>query len=42
MDRRPEEPLGAAGFTIVARESFQLFAPGLPAFPSVAIRAVRQ
>ncbi|MCZ6793226.1 MAG: class I SAM-dependent methyltransferase [Planctomycetota bacterium] len=42
MNRSVEAPLRAAGFTLVEVERFQIFAPGLPAFPSLAIKAVRE
>jgi SAM-dependent methyltransferase len=39
IDRDPIPPLLAAGFTIESVEPFQLFVPGLPAFPFKTIVA---
>ena len=38
MNRRTVEAVEAAGFEILERERFQIFADGLPAFPSVLLR----
>lgn len=42
MNRAVEAPLRAAGLAPDVVERFQLFCPGIPAFPSHLIRAVRQ
>lgn len=41
MNRKLEGVLEKAGFETLAVERFQVFAPGLPAFPSVRVRAAR-
>lgn len=40
MNRRTDAKLRAAGFQLVEVHPFQTFAPGLPAFPTLWIRAV--
>jgi SAM-dependent methyltransferase len=40
MNRRTDATLRAAGFDLVEVHPFQTFAPGLPAFPTLWIRAV--
>lgn len=40
MNRRTDAKLRAAGFELVEVHPFQTFAPGLPAFPTLWIRAV--
>jgi len=42
MNRRTDAALEAAGFSLEEIEPFQIFAPGLPAFPSLLIRATKQ
>ncbi len=39
MNREVMEPLREAGFAVIEVETFQIFARGVPAFPSVQIRA---
>jgi SAM-dependent methyltransferase len=41
MNRRPEPAIRAAGFSLGEIRSFQVFTPGLPAFPMQWITAVR-
>jgi len=41
MNRDPVASLRAAGFALVASEPFQIFCPGLPAFPTRLIQARR-
>ncbi|MAG57590.1 MAG: SAM-dependent methyltransferase, partial [Planctomycetes bacterium] len=39
MNRRTDRSIREAGFEIQDIEPFQVFSPGIPAFPSLAIRA---
>lgn len=41
MNRDPVASLRAAGFVVVSADSFQIFCPGLPAFPTRLIQARR-
>ncbi len=41
MNRRVLGPLREAGFTVIDVETFQIFVDGIPAFPSVQIRAAK-
>lgn len=41
MNRRPDRALERSGFELRERERFQLFADGMPAFPSLYLRARR-
>lgn len=41
MNRDPQHSLQSAGFAISDIRSFQVFSPGLPAFPLKRIRAIR-
>lgn len=40
MNRNPVAALEASGFSIIEAQPFQIFCPGLPAFPMKLIRAV--
>lgn len=39
LNRRTEEHISSGGFEIIEREAFQLWSPGLPAFPMLRLSA---